>query len=149
MAALVVRHLGDLCKANEENVSVVPFTTVERYKSEHPDWDHPIDLLRIGQDLRVRYLVYLEIDSLSLYLPKSNKEFFQGDTDIKLTLVNVRKPDDLPEEKPFHEKYPESPVSAFDEPNAVAFRRRFLDHVAEKIAWEFTKHPKEKNYGAQ
>jgi len=149
LSALVTRHLGDLCKANQENVVVLPVNTVERYKTEHPDWDRPLDLVRIGQDLKVRYVIYLEINTLSLYVPKSNKEFFQGDTDIKVTLVNVKKPDDLPEEQPLHEKFPESPVSAFDEPNPVAFRYKFLDHVAEKIAWQFAKHPTKDKYGAQ
>ncbi len=48
-----------------------------------------------------------------------------------------------------HEKYPESPVNAFDEPNPAAFRLRFLDHVAEQIAWQFAKHPTKDKYGAQ
>ncbi len=62
LSALVVRRLGDLSKTNEENVVVVPVNVVERYKSEHPDWDRPLDLVKIGQDLKVRYVIYLEIE---------------------------------------------------------------------------------------
>jgi hypothetical protein len=150
LAARVVKHLGDLCKYNEENVVVLPVQTVERYKSDHPDWDHPLDLARIGQDLKVRYVVYLEINALTLYVPKSNNQFYQGDTEIRITLINARKPDDLPEEDHFHEVYPESPVSTFDDdPNPIAFRQKFLDHVAERIAWKFTKHRSEDKYQAR
>ena len=39
----------------------------------------------------MRYVVYLEINSLSLYVPKSNNQFYQGETDVKVTLVNVKK----------------------------------------------------------
>ncbi len=149
LSALVVKHLSELCKHNEENVVVLPVNTIERYKTDHPDWDRPLDLARIGQDLKVKYVVYLQVDSMSLYLARSNNQFFQGESDIKVTLVNVRRPDDPPEEEICHEVYPESPVSAFDEPNPMAFRHKYLDRVAEKIAWKFTKHPTEKMYGAQ
>jgi hypothetical protein len=148
LAAQVVKHLTELCKYNDENVVVLPVNIVERYKTDHPDWDHPLDLARIGQDLKVRYVVYLQIDALTLYVPKSNNQFYQGESDIKVTLVNVRKPDDPPEEDICHEIYPESPISTFDDPNALAFRQKYLAHVAEKIAWKFTKHPTEKDYGA-
>ena len=146
LAARVVKHLGELCKYNDENVVVVPVNIIERYKTDHPDWDHPLDLVRIGQDLKVRYVIYLEINALSLYVPKSNNQFYQGETDIKITLVNAKKPDELPEEDHFHEIYPDSPVSTFDDPVPAAFRQKFLDHLAEKIAWKFTKHKSEDSY---
>jgi hypothetical protein len=147
LSAMVVKHLGELCKYNKEKVEVLPVNVVERYKTGHPDWDRPLDLVRIGQDLKVRYVVYLEVNTLSLYLPKSNSQFYQGDIDIKVTLVNAKKPDDEPVIDTCHELYPESPISTFDDPNPIAFRRKFLDHVAERIAWDFTSHPTEKDYG--
>jgi hypothetical protein len=150
LSALVVKHLSELCKHNEENVEVLPVNVVERYKTSHPDWDQPLDLARIGQELKVKYVVYLEVNSMSLYVPRSNNQFYQGEVDVKVTLVNARKPDDLPEEDPgFHELYPSTPISTFDDPNPVAFRHKFLDHVAERIAWKFTAHPTEKNYPAE
>jgi hypothetical protein len=150
LSARVVKHLGELCKHNKENVEVVPVNVVERYKNKHPDWDHPLDLLQIGKDLKVKYVVYLEINSLSLYVPKSNNEFYQGETDVKVTLVNTKKAaDELPEYDDCHETYPSTPITAFDEKSPVAFRSKFLDHVAEKIAWKFTSHPTDKDYAAE
>src|SRR5262249_52467918 len=64
LGALLIKRLGELCKHNEENVEVLPVNTIERYKTDHPDWDRPLDLVRIGEDLKVRYVVYLEIDRL-------------------------------------------------------------------------------------
>ena len=146
LSARVVKHLGDLCMHNKENVEVLTVNVVERDKTTHPDWDHPLDLVQIGKDLKVRYVVYLEINSLSLYEPKSNHQIYQGETDIKVTLVNSRKPDDLPETDECHERYPNTPIDTFDDPNPIAFRSKFLDHVAEKIAWKFTSHSPEKDY---
>ncbi len=150
LSGLVVKHLSELCTYNKENVHVLPVNAVERYKASHPDWDHPLDLTRIGKDLKVRYVVYLQINALSLYEPKSSDQFYHGQTDINVTLVDVRKPpDDLPEEDHLHDVYPTNPESTFDDPNPIAFRHRFLDHVAQKIAWDFTSHPTKRDYMAE
>jgi hypothetical protein len=150
LGARVVKHLSELCKKNKENVEVVPVNIVERYKNKNPDWDHPLDLAQIGKDLKVKYVVYLEINALSLFVPNSNKQFYQGETDIKVTLVNTKKAaDDVPEYDECHESYPSTPISTFDDPNPLAFRSKFLDHVAEKIAWKFTAHPTDRDYAAE
>jgi hypothetical protein len=147
LSVRVSKQLSALCKTNKENVEVVPDNVVERYKNKNPDWDQPLDLARIGKDLKVKYVIYLEINSMSLYVPKST-QFFQGETDIKVTLVNTKKAaDDVPDYDEFHETYPSTPISAFDEPNPLVFRAKFLDHIAERIAWKFTPHPPEKEYG--
>jgi hypothetical protein len=149
LSARVIHHIAELCKHNKENVEVLPANVVERYKTNHPDWDRPLDLIRIGQDLHVRYVIHLEIERMSLFVPKSNNEFYQGNTDVKVTLVNCRKAaDEPPVEDNFHEIYPESPRHQFDE-NPMAFRQEFLDDVAKKLAWEFTAHPIEDNYQAR
>jgi TolB-like protein len=148
LTADVYKHLTKLCKTNKENVEVLPVNVVERYKTSHPDWDHPLDLAQIGKDLKVKYVIYLEINSLSLYKPNSNHQLYQGETDVRVTLVNARKPDDLPETEECHEKYPDTEIDTSDDPNPSSFRSKFLDHVAERIAWKFTGHPPEKEYGA-
>lgn len=149
LSTKVVKQLSHLCKTNKENVEVLPANVVERYKNKHPDWDHPLDLTQIGKDLKVKYVIYLEVNSLTLYLPKST-QFFQGETDIKVTLVNTKKAaDDVPDIDEFHETYPSTPISAFDEPNPLVFRSKFLDHIAEKICWKFTSHAPEQDYITQ
>jgi hypothetical protein len=146
LSAKVVKQLKAMCKTNKENVEVLPVNVVESYKNKHPDWDQPLDLARIGKDLKVKYIIYLEINSLSLYKPKSNNMFYQGETDIRLTLVNARKPDDLPETDEYHERYPDTEIDTADDPNPQAFRSKFLDHIAERICWKFTSHSPEKGY---
>ena len=147
LSARVFTHLRDLCKHNKENVEVVPVNVVERYKNKNPDWDQPLDLVKIGKDLKVKYVIYLEINSLSLYVPKSSNSLYQGETDIKVTLVNTKKAaDDLPDYDECHETYPSTPIDISGDPNPLAFRSKFLDHVAERIAWKFTAHSPEKDY---
>jgi hypothetical protein len=146
LSAKVVKQLKELCLHNKENVEVVPVNVIERYKNKNPDWDQPLDLTRIGKELKVKYVIYLEINSLTLYVPKST-QFYQGETDIKVTLVNTKKAaDDVPDYDEFHETYPSTPILAFDEPNPLVFRSKFLDHIAERVCWKFTSHSPEKGY---
>jgi hypothetical protein len=138
---LVVKHLADLCKLNKENVEVLPYSAIERYTNTVADWNHPLDLAKIGKDLKVRYVVCLELNSLSLYVPMSNRQLYQGKTEVMVTLIDVRKAaDDPPEKDTCYTTYPNELIDTSDEPNEAAFRAKLLDRAAEKIAGEFTKH---------
>jgi hypothetical protein len=141
LAALAGKHLGELCKANEENVKVLPTTSVDRYKKEFPDWDQPLDLVKIGRDLKVRYVIYLETEALSLYLPGSGKELFQGNAEIKMSLFDMRTPDDPPDEELIRVCYPDLPTDTHDNEGTTQLRHALLNHVAERISGMFTKHP--------
>lgn len=145
LAVLVTKRLNDLCKYNEEKVRAISSNVVERYKSEHLGGDQGLDLVRVGEDLKVDYVIYLEVTALTLYEKGSANQLYHGNADIKMSLVNVHKPDDPPEVRYFNREYPTSPISAFDM-NTMAFRQKFLDNVAERISWYFTSHPTDKNY---
>jgi hypothetical protein len=149
LAVLVTKRLNDLCKYNDEKVRAIPSNVVERYKNEHLAGDQPLDLLRVGEDLKVDYVIYLEVTALTLYEKGSSNQLYHGNADVKVSLVNVHKPDDPPEVRYFNREYPTSPISTFDMPNAMAFRQKFLDHVAERISWYFTAHPTDKDYTAE
>jgi len=148
MSKAVVYHLKTLCEYNKENVEVVSVNKIEAYKQHHPEWnDGPLDLPKIGKDLKVKYLIYLELNKLTLYEP-GTRQLYQGETELEITLIDVPKgADDIPDKKEFHERYPSTPIDTSDEPNPNAFRNRFVSHIAERIAWEFTAHPTEKDYG--
>jgi hypothetical protein len=150
LAQAVIKRLNEACKENKENVVAKKFNEIERYKSEHPDWNSAgIDLATIGKELKVNYVIYLEIDSLSLYVPGSGSSLYQGQTDIKIQVKKIDKADDLPEEELDHEVFPESPRDVSDMPNPMQFRKEFFDRVATKICWRFTGHPPEDKYMAQ
>jgi hypothetical protein len=150
LAQAVIKRLTELCKQNKENVSVIQFHTIERCKSVNPEvWSPSLELVAIGQKLHAHYVVHVEIEALSLYKPGSSNTLYQGQTDIKVQLVNVRKPDSDTVDDLMHEMYPESERDVFETPNPMLFRKEFLDRVATKICWRFTKHAPEDNYPAR
>jgi hypothetical protein len=144
-----IAHLNQLCKANEEKVQALPMNKVQHYLDSHPGWDRPLDLVKIGRELHVKYVIYLELNKLTLYEPNSNLMFYHGETEIKITLVNARKgSDEMPDTMEFHESYPSTPITTFDDPNPIGFRDKFVHHIAERLAWQFTEHPVERGFAA-
>jgi len=140
-------HLRSYCKQNEEKVTIVPMHKVKHYTETHPGWDNPIDLVKIGRELKVKYVIYLELNKLSLYEPRSNEMFYHGSTDIEITLVNANKgEDDVPDKMEFHREYPSTPIDVSNDTNPLGFRNKFLNHVAKRIAWQFTSHPTNEDY---
>lgn len=146
LAQKFVTRLNALCQANEEKVHVLAVNKVQHYLDQHPGWDRPLDLVKIGKELGVKYVIYLELNKLTLYEPKSEM-FYNGETDIEITLVNAHKDaDDIPDKMEFHEQYPSTPIPTFDDPNPLAFREKFINHIAERLTWLFTEHPIERGY---
>jgi hypothetical protein len=147
LARSVAKELQTLCKYNEENVAVIDPFKVEEYTNERPDWHHQhLDLEKVGKDLKADYVIYIEINSLAFYQPGTYRQFYQGKANLTLSLVNVRKPNDIssgPRELAF--SYPSEsrggnvPVDS-DTPPQV-FRQKFLDYLGRQMAWQFTAHP--------
>jgi len=147
LTLLLAGKLQELCANNGEKVTVINPLKVEEYKNSHPDWNQQhVELETVGRDLRADYVIYVEINSLSLYQPGTARQFYQGKANLTLSLVNTHKPDDFsapPRELPF--SYPTEsrggniPVDE-DMPPHV-FRRNFFEFMARKLAWQFTAHP--------
>jgi hypothetical protein len=150
LALLLTQHLRDACKYNEEKVKVVPASKVDNFKSEHPDWQK-WDLLDIGRHFRADWVIYLEINDLSLYEKGSSNTLFRGRAQITVSLVDVKHPEEVPLQKDFTGQYPgeaKPPVEVNDS-NSWQFRRAFLDYMAEQLAWYFTAHPTNKDYSCR
>jgi hypothetical protein len=148
LADLLGRQLTELSKYNGENVLVLSPRKVEEFKSAHPNWYRgEIELAEIGRRLKVDYVIYLEINSLSLYEKGSLNELFRGQADVKVAVVNVNQPDEGPKSKDFYDVYPEEgPVPVGIDKQPHQFREEFLNHAAKKLAWFFVAHPTRDTY---
>jgi hypothetical protein len=141
------QQLRELCQRNQEKVTVVNPLKVEEYLNAHPDWGRQLDLEGIGKHFKADFVIYVEIERLSLHQPGSFNMFYQGKANINLSLFDVNHPDEFssPIERSF--SYPSEsrggniPVDT-DTPPAK-FRRDFFNHLARRLAWEFTAHPTE------
>jgi hypothetical protein len=150
LAQRLAHHLKEGCKYNEEKVRIVSPAKIDQFKSNHPDWQKWLPA-EIGQHFKAEWVIHLEIDSLSLYERGSSNQLYRGRAEIKVSLIDVKNPEDGPREKFYTGQYPgeAKPPVEVSSSNSLEFRRLFLDHVAEQISWYFTAHPTNKDYACR
>jgi hypothetical protein len=133
--------LQEGCRDNSENVVIVSPRKVEEFKSAHPAW-HQADLSDIGRHFKANYVIYLEINRLSLFNKADMNTQYKGHVDISVSLINVDKPETEPEHKEFVCSYPSDAKAIAVEPDhpVSQFREGFFAFIAKKLSWYFTEH---------
>ncbi len=140
LALALAEEIRRLSAENKEKVTVVKPNLVEQYKSRHPNWKS-LELTQVGHDFNADYVINLEIDKLSLYEPNANQQLYRGQTEILVSVVDMKNPDDV-QSKEFNDRYPteaRGDMTPFEIPPNV-FRDKFLEHVAKKLAFYFVDH---------
>lgn len=140
LAVKLAEEIHRLSEENREKVTIVKPNLVEQYKSQHSNWQ-ALDLTKVGHDFKADYVVNLEIDKLSLYEPNANQQLYRGQTEIQVSVVDMQHPDDV-QSKEFSDRYPaeaRGDMTPF-ELTPHAFRDKFLDHVAKRLAFYFVEH---------
>lgn len=143
LSLLLARELKEGFEYNKEKVKVIPPQKVDEYKLQNPDW-HTRDLDGIGADFEADYVIYLELDSISLYKKGSNNTLYQGKAQITVNLIDVHKHDDLGvKRKVFTCEFPSEARGEVptDDVSVQDFRARFYQHIAQRLSWYFTSHP--------
>jgi hypothetical protein len=144
LADLLGRQLTALAQANEEKLTIVPLRKVEEFKSNQPSWKG-MDLAAIGRYFEADYVVYLEIESMSMYEKGSANQLYRGHADINVSLIDVNNPDETPPQQHFSCIYPRDahgPIPAGFETHPMQFRQAFLAHLAKELSWRFSRYPK-------
>lgn len=138
----VEKHIKQLAEVNKEKIAVVLPRKVEEYKNNHPDW-HEGELAEVGRHFNADWVVYLEINSMSLYEPGSGGTLYRGKADMTISLVDVKNPDDSRPPQAFTCSYPrESRIQMTPTDKSPSeFRQMFLEYVGRRVSWKFTAHP--------
>src|SRR5262249_19166058 len=126
---------------NKERVTVVSPTKVEDYKSNHPEW-RTIDKAEIGRKFGADYVIYLEINSLSLFEERSANQPYRGKASITVNLINCKDEDAEEEQREFTCTYPSEsrgPIPVEDKPLA-AFKLEFYRSLGLQLSWYFAAH---------
>jgi hypothetical protein len=140
LSELLASQLRELAKDNEEKLAIVPPRKVEDYKNTHPNWRSQ-DMIEIGRFFKADYLVYVEINSLSLYEPGGTL-LFRGQADLTVSLYDVNNPDDVRQES-VRCAYPrDAPMTAGFDMSPMQFRQAFLGNVAKQLSYYFSRYPK-------
>ena len=147
LAEALGRDLKELAKAGEEKLDIVSPRKVEEFKNVHPNW-RQMELAEIGRKFDADHLIYLEINQMSLYEPRSNNMLMRGQANITLTLVDVKHPDELSKHETLsciHPSEAPGPVPIEDMP-PFQFREKFLNFVSRKMSHYFSKYPRDERY---
>ena len=137
----LAQQLFQSFKDEKQAVSIVPGSKIQEFKDSHPGWKS-MDLKEVAQNFKVDYLIYLEIDSMSLYETGSQNTLYRGRANITATVLNVHKPDESPYPKSFNCVYPQSkgPISVDESTPPRAFYLAFMNYVAKRLSWYFVPH---------
>ena len=143
IAELLGKNLQQFAEGMEEKVALLPQRRVEEFKNANPEW-RQMGMAAVGRKLEADYVIYLEINSLSLYEPGSNHSLFRGRADLHVELVDVNKPDELPMTDAYSCTFPsaQGPVPVAVDTLPQQFRQKFLEHVARQLTWYFSNYPR-------
>ena len=140
LAAVLAEEIRRLSEENREKVTIVRPNLVDQYKSRHPNWQ-ALEPATVGHDFNADYVVNLEINKLSLYEPKANQQIYRGQTEMLVSVVDMKNPDE-PLQKEFTDRYPTEArcdMTPLDI-TPYQFRDKFLEHVAKRLAFYFVDH---------
>ena len=129
-----------MAKEAKEKIIVLKNQPVSRYQDEHPEWKsyHPID---IGKHFGADYVIDLEVLSISLFEPETNRRLLRGKTEIAISAYDLSKKDKAPSlEQEYTRHYPDSFKVDADSIALPAFREKMLQRIAADLARKFMPH---------
>jgi hypothetical protein len=131
---LLVQVLRKKYAENKYKITIVSPGQVEAFKDKNPDW-RTMGIAKLGEYFHADYVINLDLDGLSLYEPKSNNEWFHGQAEITVTVVDVAKAGDPPVfRKVLPCTWPRTgPASVFDT-NPIQFRSEFYCFMVRELA---------------
>lgn len=141
LSELLARNLQELAEGAEEKITVIQPRKVEEFKNANPDW-RSMDLATVGQRFEADYVIYLELNSLSMY-EGVGQLLYRGRANLNIQLKEVNKPDDAPLHEAYTCTFPtRGPEQVSIDVQPIRFRQAFLTHVARQLSWYFSNYPR-------
>ncbi len=139
LARSLHKQLTELVEANDQHLTLIPTAKVDAFKSSTPRW-YEIELNRIGEHFKVDYIIYLEVNQLSV---NTTDMTLRARADVSVRLIDVKHPDDSTSPKTFSCSYPSESNFQLADPDTPVqeFREKFLTYAAKRLAWYFAPHP--------
>ncbi|MCS7044861.1 MAG: hypothetical protein NZO58_00745 [Gemmataceae bacterium] len=147
LAELLAQQLRQAAVENKEKIKVVPPSRVRSFLQSGEASGRALS--DVGKQFKADYVISLEIASMSLYERGSQQMLFRGNTEIKVSVIDVAKP--AGEGTIFTETYRREfplnhPLEVTDARDVPLFRQRFLGAVATDIARMFTPYPSNRRH---
>lgn len=146
LAKMFVTQVKAAFASNKEKVKVLPFADVEKFKRTH-EW-RAMESSEIARQLKVDYLVHMELDNLSLFEPRSRNQLYRGRVRVNIRIVDADKSaDELYPPRPFEYEYPHGEQTmAVDDIGVDAFKQRFLQKTCTGMTALFTGLPPDRDF---
>jgi hypothetical protein len=144
LAEVLARELTQLFREDQDKVTIIPPRRVEEYKNTHPS-RRGYDPVEVGQHFKADYVIYIEMNKLTLYEHGAYDTLLRGRADLLVSIVDLNHPDETPESKEFTCVYPSESKGALPadpETPIMLFRQGFLQYVARRLSYFFAPHPK-------
>jgi hypothetical protein len=141
---LLARAISTLAEQDKEKLTVIPPRRVEEYKNNHPSRHGPSPE-EVGEHFKTDYVIYLELNQISLYEPGAGHQLLRGRAHIFVAVYDIKHPDESREEKQFTCMYPNDshgPFPADAEMPPQLFREMFLKSIAKRLSYYFVPHSK-------
>jgi hypothetical protein len=146
LSEMLAAKLVELCKANNENVTIVNPHKVEEFKTSHPNWQQDPNLADIGRQFKADYLIYIELSKLSMY-EKDCKQLYHGQAAMSVQMVDIHNPEESPLPQQISFIYPDArgPIPT-DDMQPMEFRQKFISYLAWRLARNWTAVPIRETY---
>ena len=132
---------------NREKVKIVPYYKVKSYLNRDANGEL-IPKREIGKHFKADYVINLEINSMSFYLPGSRQQLYGGKAEVAITVFETKQPKGEGPifEKVHHVEFPSTgPIDASGSSVAL-FREMFLDRIAKDLSKYFAAYPHDERY---
>jgi hypothetical protein len=145
LAGFLHQELNELCKYNDQQLTLIDPRKVDGFKSTHPRW-RELAPAQIGKQFGVDYVIYIELNDLAM---TSAEGTYRGTAEMSVLLIDVKTPDESPPKKNFSCSYPSaSNFIVTDTMPEQNFRDKFLTFVAKRLAWYFAPHAERDTYNS-
>ncbi|MSR54073.1 MAG: hypothetical protein EXS09_12395 [Gemmataceae bacterium] len=139
--AELITMLDARLKANEEKVLVLKMPTIDKFRSDNPNWRsvHPYD---IGKEFKADYVIDVEIQEMDLFKEGSQRRWLKGHATVSVNAYDLSKPLKEPAYRlDYTPEYPhgrEEEVEGRDSGvQRSAFRMKFVQRIASDISVKF------------
>jgi hypothetical protein len=142
LAEKVTQHIKMRSQLNKEKIKLVPVAQVRSYQTKLGARSG-VTPAELGKNFSADFVIFLEIDNLSLYEKKSFGDLYRGNTEIAVSLYDLAKPEGEQKvfDKPYRCEYPGSGPRDAGSYSVAQFRGMFLTKIAREVSKMFVAYP--------
>lgn len=142
LAEKLAQHIRLRSQLNKEKIKLLPTSQV-RSQQNKLGLSKGASPVEVGKQLQADFVIYLEIEAISLYEKKSYGDLYRGHADIAISVYDLDKPEGEQKvfDRPYRCEYPGSHPRDASSLSVIQFRALFLNRMAREISKMFVAYP--------